>query len=62
MKKINLSIIAILLATASVIANGKPVHYTKKVKRETCSNCPKTKCAKSCEKDADCVAKSCSKK
>jgi hypothetical protein len=62
MKKINLSIIAILFATASVMATGKPVHHAKKAKQETCATCTKTKCTPDCAKKADCSAMSCSQK
>jgi len=59
MKKISLSIIAILFATASVMANGSPVHHAKKAKPETFANCTKTKCTPDCAKKADCASKSC---
>jgi hypothetical protein len=61
MKKISLSIIAILFATASIMANGTRIKHTQKAKQQTCSNCTKTKCTKNCAKKADCPQISCAK-
>jgi hypothetical protein len=44
MKKLSLSVLAILLAGASLFANGHVA--TKKVKQSTCHTCTKDKCTK----------------
>ena len=56
MKKISLSIVALLFAGASIMAIGHtPV---KKVKQVTCTNCPNGKCTKAnCPKPANCADK-----
>ncbi|MDO3642277.1 MAG: hypothetical protein ACTHMI_10510 [Mucilaginibacter sp.] len=63
MKKISLSIIAIAMACASVMAVDGPVKHAKKAKQETCTKCKDTKCTKactekgSCSEQSDCCAK-----
>ena len=58
MKKISLSIVAIVLACASVMAVDGPVKHAKKAKQETCTRC-KDECADkgSCSGQPDCCAK-----
>jgi len=57
MKKIVLSVIAILFAGTSLMANV-PVH-PKRVKQATCNTCTKEKCTKKadCPNTAMCVCK-----
>lgn len=59
MKNISLSIIAVLFAATSVMANA-PVNHAKKVKQAACTSCSKDKCTKkaSCPNPtAKCVCK-----
>ena len=58
MKKISLSVLAVLFATASLMANT-PVHAKKvKAKQATCTNCPKgEKCTKATCPDPDSCCK-----
>ncbi|HVW98077.1 MAG TPA: hypothetical protein VHA56_19055 [Mucilaginibacter sp.] len=55
MKKITLGVLAVVFASASVIANV-PVHAKKAAKQATCTSCPKgQKCTKStCDNPSDC--------
>ena len=57
MKKISLSLLAILFAGASVIASV-PVH-PKTAKKATCTTCTKEHCTKkaNCPNTANCVCK-----
>jgi len=58
MKKVSLSVIAILFAATSVFANGHgPV--VKKAKHAVCHTCAKGHCTKtaSCPNQKDCVCK-----
>jgi hypothetical protein len=57
MKKICLSVVAILFAAATVMATEVPVK-AKKAKAETCKVCTKEKCAK----DSKCSQESCAGK
>ena len=59
MKKISLSIIAILFATATVFATGTTDKNVKKTKQETCANCTKTKCDKDCADKVGCDKTGC---
>lgn len=60
MKKISLSLLALLFAGASVMANT-PVEHAKKAKTKqaTCTSCSKDKCTKkaNCPNTAKCVCK-----
>ncbi len=58
MKRISLSIIAIAMACASVMAAGTPVKHAKKAKQATCTKCTDAKCTKTgCSEQSDCCAK-----
>ncbi|MES2112624.1 MAG: hypothetical protein V4577_27975 [Bacteroidota bacterium] len=58
MKKISLSIIAIAMACASVMAAGTPVKHAKKAKQETACCCKDGKCTDtSCCSESACCAK-----
>ncbi|MEO6979612.1 MAG: hypothetical protein ABJA76_14750 [Mucilaginibacter sp.] len=58
MKKICLSVVAILFAAATVMATEVPVR-AKKAKHETCKTCTKEKCVKGskCAEDKSCAGK-----
>jgi len=59
MKKISLSIIALTMACASVMATGTAVKHAKKAKQATTCCCKDGKCtdASCCSGQADCRAK-----
>lgn len=59
MKKISLSMLAILFAATSIMANGTVPVKKAKAKQATCTKCTKDNCTKKagCPKPTDCPCK-----